>query len=240
LLVVFQPGTHRPKDSELAMQLNRVLSQGWLVSVSRADGSFTPYATNRATLEAALAAIATAPLTADQEDLAVQAAVEALDKFPGHRLVLLDVGGAKHEPSALWNNLEKKTHAQFYVVDGGGQGLAYSDESWGDATEGAPRGGDLLLKKTRVYDGTVFHEIQLASALKNALKDVRNDYDLIFAIPASSSDPPGPITLKLQDDEKLNPNGLNIELYTLTRQTVNGKSYYTRSTAPLNLINAGP
>ena len=64
LLVVFSPGALRSKDSNLVKRLNKVLSQGWLVSVNRSDGSFTPYST-AATLAVAMAT-PDAPLSAEQ------------------------------------------------------------------------------------------------------------------------------------------------------------------------------
>src|ERR1039457_5095512 len=71
LLVVISPGVPRPKDAHLVENLKKVLAQGWLVSVNRSDGSFTPYSTGNS-LAFALSASNSEPMTAAQAKLAAQ------------------------------------------------------------------------------------------------------------------------------------------------------------------------
>ncbi|MGP8175312.1 MAG: hypothetical protein ACLP7O_12295 [Terracidiphilus sp.] len=239
LLVVFPPGAPRPKDARVVKSLNRVFSQGWLVSVNRSDGSFTPFSTT-AMLAAELAAAPAAPLTARQQDLAAQSEIETLDKIPGRRLLLLDVGEAQRDPSQPWNSLVTKTDAQVYIVDGGKQVMVYYDQSWDAATRGpSPRGGDFVPKNVRFYIGGIFHEVKFSAAIKDVLADARYDYDLRFAIPDSQSDPAGPITLKLQNDKNFLPSEVKAVLYTVAKPSVNGRIITARTTPPQKLIKQG-
>jgi len=235
LLVVFPSGTQRPKDADLVRSLNRVLSEGWLVSVNRPDGSYTPYATADS-LAAALAAAPAAPLTASQTDQASQSEIETLESFPGRRLLLLVVDIPRGKPAPLCWSLAMKIHAQAYIVDGGMIKMVYYNESWGTGKANAPRGGDYLPKKVRYYNNGVFHEVTFSAAMKDMLKDARYDYDLQFAIPDSQSDTASPITLTLLKTKGLLPYGQKAKLYTVAERAADGRTIATRTTPPQKLI----
>ena len=238
MLVVFPPGTPRPSDATVVKSLKRVLPRGWLVSVSRSDGSFTPFS-SAATLTAALAATSAVPLNAERAVVAAQSVIETLEKFPGRRL-LLDVAGAHNKPSPQWTSLETGTHVQVYIVDGGTKKMVYYDESWGAATRWpSPAGGDYLSKRARFYESGVFHEVKLDTAVKDILADTRYNYDLSFAIPASQTDPASPITLTLRNATGLLPYDAKAELYTVAIQTVDGKPLAIRTTPPQKLLVEG-
>jgi len=128
LLVVFPSGAQRPNDADLVKSLNRVFSEGWLVSINRPDGRFTQYSTGPDSLAAALAATPAAPLTDTQADLAAQSEIEILESYPSRRLLLLVVDIPRGKPVPLWRILAMKTHAQAYIVDGGMIKMVFYDE----------------------------------------------------------------------------------------------------------------
>jgi hypothetical protein len=233
LLVVLPSGARRLNDADLVKSLNRVFSEGWLVSVNRPDGSFTPYSTADA-LSAALAAAPAAPLTASQVDQAAKSEIETLGSFPGRRLLLLDVTGPRDKPALQWTSLARKTRAQAYIVDGG-----VVEKKYVEVFEGTLQHPDLAEGyykdvKMRAYDG-VFHEVKLAAAVKDALADASYDYDLQFEIPESQSGPASPITLTLVKAQGLLPYQQNVEFYTVAEQAANGGSITVRTTPPQKL-----
>lgn len=234
MLVVVPPGIRRPENAALVKTLERVLSHGWLVSVNRSDGSFTPYSANAPALAAALAATAAAPLPAAQKDKATQAAIDSLEKFPGRRVLLLDVLRAHGTTSIEWVTPFANAGVAVYFVDGGKQVRAYYDSVWGNGMPSPQNGDFFLTKMARFAQDGVFHEVKLATAVNDALKDARYYYDLKFAIPQPQSNSASPIILKAGDGTGL--FFTHAELYTVARQTVHGKSVAIRTTPPQTLI----
>lgn len=234
LLVIFSPGASRFKDSKLVKRLSKVLSHGWLVSVNRSDGSFTPYS-NAATLADAMAATSGVPLSAEQADRAARQAVATLEQFPGRRILVVDSVGAHSMTVPEPFGLDAKDFAKQYIVDGGEGGTEYRDESWGGFTRGpSPVGGSLYTKRVRVVERAVAHEVKLSGAVKDALKDERYSFDLSFEIPASQADPGSSITLTLPSGSGLYPE--HSDLYTVTEQIEDGKTVAIRTTPPQKLI----
>ncbi|MGO9337717.1 MAG: hypothetical protein ACLPY1_09440 [Terracidiphilus sp.] len=175
LLVVFAPGASRPKDSSLIKSLKKVFTQGWLVSVSRSDGSFTAYCA-ATTLGQALAATAASTLSGEHTEWATQQAVANLEGFPGRKVLLLDVKGdhGKTVPEPL--SLAAMARPQSYIVDGGAVKMVYRDESWDAYTRGpSPWGGSYYRKRERFVDKDGIHEVKLSSAIKDILKDARHN-----------------------------------------------------------------
>ena len=234
LLVVISPGVPRPKDAHLVENLKKVLAQGWLVSVNRSDGSFTPYSTGNS-LAFALSASNSEPMTAAQAKLAAQTAYETLERFPGHRLLLIDAAGKHGIPAPDSLELDAKTHMKTYIADGGDLKMVYRDQSWGGYTRGpSPAGCDYVSKRVRFVEEGVLHEVKLASAIKDVLRDARYNFDLSFEIPVSQVDPAKSITVTMP-----NASGLiieNSELYTVAEQIVNGRTIVSRTTPPQKLI----
>jgi hypothetical protein len=239
LLVVFPSGAQRPNDADLVKSLNRVFSEGWLVSINRPDGRFTQYSTGPDSLAAALAATPAAPLTDTQADLAAQSEIEILESYPSRRLLLLVVDIPRGKPVPLWRILAMKTHAQAYIVDGGMIKMVFYDESWGTGEAYTPGGGDYLPKKVRYSDNGVFHEVKFSAAMKDILKDARYDYNLQFTIPDSQSGPASPITLTLVKAQGLLPYQQNVELYTVAEKAANGNSIAARTIPPQKLLVEG-
>jgi hypothetical protein len=230
LLLVIPANAPRPNDADLAKSLNRAFAEGWLVSVARRDGSFSPYLTNGAMLAAAMAETSSTPVSAEQANLSVQATTESLEKFPGRRLLLLDYAGAHDQPSPQWVSLEAKALARVYLVDGGEVRLVPADPGF------QPRGRRNVYWKERVYRSGVFHEVKLDNAVKDAIADARSDYDLRFEIPSSACDLPGPFVLDMRNLKGIGPSQLEIELYTVRKQNVDGNFIPTRTTPPQKVV----
>ncbi|MGA8731033.1 MAG: hypothetical protein WB608_19915 [Terracidiphilus sp.] len=235
LLVVFPPGVRRPKNGEIIRNLARVLAKGWLVSVARSDGAFTPYSTGAA-LTAALAAASTTPLPAAQANLALLQATQELKKLPGRRVLLVDLARSATKPSHQWLAPLTESLMPIYLVDGGQRQQAFYDTSWGYSRGPSPSGVDFAYKRVRYLDDGVFHEINLAKAVKDALRDARFDYDLSFQIPDSQFNEADPITLTLKDASGIVLDTSRAELYTVSEQTVQGETLSTRSAVPQKVI----
>lgn len=235
LLIVLAPGARRPKDADVLRRLATILSKGWLVSVGRTDGTFTPYLTG-ASLVAALASASTQPLPAAEEDAALEQATSGLQEFPGRRVLLVDLARSDTKPSHEWLARLAESLGPVYLVDGGQREQAYYDASWGYSRGPSPTREDFVNKRMRFLDEGVFHEINFAKAVKDALRDARYDYDLSFELPDSQFGAGGPITLILKDASGIVLDSSRAELYTVSEQTIQGRILSTRSVVPQKVI----
>lgn len=164
LLVVFAPGAKRPSEASLAGKLKDPLSKGWLVSVAREDGTFTPYC-NQNRLAQALAGASAASSGSATESRDLISAIATLDGFPGRRVLL--VVSTRKTVLPQWVSDVAAALAPVYVVDGGEQKKAYF---WTDAWSGgisAPMQNWKTVTK-RVWNDGIMHEIKLSLAVKTS------------------------------------------------------------------------
>jgi hypothetical protein len=228
LLVAFAPGTARPSDAELLAKLRRVLAAGWLVSVCRADGTFTSYA-RAAELRRALAEHGDAP----KEDAgldAIESAIVGLRAEPGYRVVLVDMGGHPNDKFVRWLASATDKLSPVYVNDGGKPQMPYSPSSQGGNGGSASAFAGAAEKKERTYMDGVFHEMELNEAFRHALEDARFDYDVEFRVPAAAA-ADAPVKLTFLDPGTHLPYELRTDLYTVERRQAGGRTARQRADA---------
>jgi hypothetical protein len=233
LLVVFPLNTNRPKDTDIVKSLRKALSEGWLVSVTRSDGRFTPYSTDAATLLSALAATAPAPMSAPEALRSMQAATIDLSWLPGRRLLLVVVDGIHAGSPLPWTILQTKVFSPVYMSDGG-LGTSYSppDSAHVSGMEGTTTG----IKVRGNYNG-VSHELNFKDAVKHILCDAYFDYDLVFTVQASQLKSGQPFTLTFHHATVLSP--LKAEPYSIGMSTVHGEPVALRNAVAQKLIVEG-
>jgi hypothetical protein len=232
LLVVFPPNAKRPKDTNIVKSLRKALSEGWLVSVTRSDGGFTPYSTDAAKLLSALAATASAPMSVPEAERSMQAATIDLSWLPGRRLLLV-VDGTHDEPSVSWMNQQMKLLSPVYICDGG-VGVNWSPPN--DAHVSGMQGTTTVIKVPMKYNGA-FHEVDLNGAVKDIICDAYFDYDLVFTIQGSRPKSAQPITLTLHHAAVL--SSLKAELYTTGMSRAHGASVAVRNPVAQKLTVTG-
>lgn len=242
LLVVFAEGVKRPGNAELADRLNKPFSKGWLVSVARKDGSFTPYG-SKETLAQALARTPATPLNSTAGQRGLREAIETLEGFPGRRVLL--VVNAQDRALPPWVSDSAKTLAPVYVVDGGDRKKVYFGMStWGGTV--APLAENWKTVTKRVFHEGVMHEVKLSSAMKDIVADSRYDYDLSFSMPASESDDPAvprAIRVELTTRHMVTasgyaiaiPDSLRAGLYTVANEGMDGSVEQARIAVPQDL-----
>ena len=233
LLVAFSPGTARPTDAELLVKLRRVFAAGWLVSVCRADGTFTPYA-NLAQLTRTLAEHADAP-KADAGLDELENAIDALRAEPGYRVVMVDLGGRSDDKFVRWLASTADRLSPIYVSDGGRTQMPYSPSAEEEEDGHANPFAGAADKKERDYRDGVFHELELAEALNHAVADTRFDYDVRFRVPVSVSQDV-PVKLTFLDPGTHLPFELRTDLYTVETREASGKPARLRSDATARLL----
>lgn len=233
LLVAFAPGVERPADAQLLANLQRALAAGWLVSICRADGTFTDYVhepeLRRALAEHADAAKADAGLDT------ISSAIEDLRTEPGYRVVLVDLGGKSDDRFVRWLASQADRLSPIYVSDGGKAQMPYSpsaEEGYGGRANPLASAAN---KKERAYTDGVFHELKLAQAINHALADARYDYDVRFRTPATT-DANAPIKLTFLDPGTHLPYELRTDLYTVETREVNGTPTRRRADATARLM----
>lgn len=232
LLVAFAPGVARPADADLLMKLRRVLAAGWLVSVCRADGTFTPYARGAA-LRRALAEHADAA----KEDAgldAIEAAIDGLRAEPGYRVVLVDMGGRADDKFVRWLASAADKLSPVYVNDGGKPQMPSSPSGQEGSGVGAGPFAGAAGKKERAYMDGVFHEMELNAAFRHALADARFDYDIRFRAPATAA-ADVPVKLTFLDPGTHLPYELRTDLYTVKMQKAGGRTARQRVDATVRL-----
>lgn len=238
LLVVFAAGARRPGNGALAKSLNQPLSRGWLVSVARTDGSFTPYC-KKETLAQALAAPSTASSGNGAESRDLKGAIASLASFPGHRALL--VVNARNAALPDWVSEAANAMASAYVVDGGEQRRAYFYTSnWGGLDD-ANTNWKTVTK--RVFHEGIMHEVKLSSAMNDIVADARYDYDLSFSMPAPEYPDQGaplPIRVELKERGTVTasgyaiaiPDSMRIGLYTAASRDAGGPAEQARIAVP--------
>ena len=232
MLVAFAPGVERPSEAKLLASLRRALAAGWLVSVCRADGVFTNYAhepeLRRALAEHADAAKADAGLDT------ISGAIEDLRAEPGYRVVLVDMGGKPDDKFVRWLASEADRLSPIYVNDGGKAQMPYSASSEGGYGGGGNPFAGADSKKERAYMDGVFHELELAQAIHDALDDTRFDYDVRFRAPDADA-AEAQVKLTFLDPGTHLPFELRTDLYTVEMHEANGKPARRRADATARL-----
>ena len=223
LLVAFAPGTARVADAELLMKLKRVLAAGWLVSVCRTDGTFTPYA-HAAGLRRALAEHDAEP-NVDAGLDTIAAAIDDLRAETGYRVVLVDLGGRSDEKFVRWLASETDRLSPVYVSDGGQAQMPYAPAAAANQFAGAADNME------RSYTEGVFHELKLDDAIRHALNDARYDYDLRFLVPAGAA-ADAPVKLTFLDPATHLPYEFRTDLYFVESRDADGKAYRRGDATP--------
>lgn len=231
LLVAFAPGIVRPSDAALLGKLRPVLAAGWLVSVCRADGTFTPYA-RAAELRRALAEHADAPKQDAGLDT-IESAIDGLRAEPGYRVVLVDMGGHPNDKFVRWLASATDKLSPVYVNDGGKPQMPYSPSSH-EGNGGVNPFAGAADKMERTYMDGVFHEMELNEAFRHALEDARFDYDIRFRAPAAAA-ADVPVKLTFLDPGTHLPYELRTDLYTVQTQKPGGKTARQRADATARL-----
>jgi hypothetical protein len=176
MLVVFPPGAARPGNAALVRGFARLLSQGWLVSVTRPDGTFTGYC-DRASLKDALEAKTGIRGTSMQANIDIVRAVDALAGLPGPKALLAETFPAHDKTAPAWVDALVHAKVPVYLVDGGRFDDAYYDDSWGYSRGPSPAGSDFVSKRKRYYEDGIFHEVRLSKAVKDMLSDSHKDFN---------------------------------------------------------------
>jgi hypothetical protein len=229
LLVAFAPGAGRPDDAELLTGLRQVLATGWLVSVSRSDGAFTPYAHETELRRDLLAG------AAQKTDIgldSIGSAIEKLRTQAGYRVLLVDLGGKSDERFVRWLNSVTQGLSPVYVSDGGKADMPYASSGEDADSVGGNAAADTAPKKERAFSDGVFHELKLASAISDAFADSRYEYDVRFRAAAGDD---AQVKLTFLDPGTHLPYELHTELYTLEPGTVDGRPEKVRRDATRRL-----
>lgn len=232
LLVAFAPGTERPADAELLAKLKPVLAAGWLVSVCRADGSFTAYG-GEAELRSELAQHADAA-KGDAGLDEVSGAIEELRAQPGYRVLLADMDGSSNDKFVRWLANTADRLSPIYVNDGGKAEMPSLPSSSGEYGGGSDLLGGRKNQKERAYTDGVFHELTLAEAVRDVLADRRYEYDLRFHAPAGAA-ADMPVKLTFLDPGTHLPYEIRTDLYTVETREVEGKPAKVRADATVRL-----
>jgi hypothetical protein len=246
MLLVFPPDTPPLPSANILRSLRATLSHGWLVSITQSDGRFTPYCDSVATLSSALAASAASTLPAQQATWLGRAAVVELENLPGRRVLMFsgkmdDAVGIL--PGAYISGEPKDDYLipQVYFVDGGEfkPSPHYSDMTtpheirWMSSASDSGSRSDTDGTMQTVYHLGTAHEKTLPRAVKDALHDAHNYYDIQFTVPAPQLPSPGPITLTLH---YRTTKQLDAVLYTVSSRTPDSTSIATRKVQPLQVI----
>lgn len=242
LLVVFAAGVKRPGNTELANRLNKPLSKGWLVSVARKDGSFTPYC-GKDTLARALARTSATSLSDTGGESGLNEAIETLEDLPGRRVFLLV--NEQNRPLPKWVSDAAEALALVYVVDGGDRKRVYFATLDGGGTVFV-QGENWKTVTKRVFHEGVMHEVKLSSAMKDIVSDSRYDYDLSFSMPTSQADyPVAPLAVRVELMTRrvvtasgyaiAIPDSLRAGLYTVANKEMGGSESQTRIAVPQDL-----
>ena len=193
ILVVFPADAKRPSDAKLLKILKKVPAQDWSVSVTRSDGSITPYSPI-ALLKGNLGlAPSTRPLN-DETNGPVENAAKELEGFPGRRILIVVLSGNRHsspspnlrKPASMfkrsiydrlpsWIVSLEEAGVAAYVVDGGYPVEKCYDVSWDAYSRGpSPEGCDHVYKRERYTSGGIVHEIKLTKAVADAIRKMQS------------------------------------------------------------------
>ena len=249
LLVIFPAETQRPAAATFIMEMNRFFAKGWFISVSRPDGTLTPYCSNPKDLAVALAATGSLfPLAASE--------IERLAEFPGRRVLLVvensGLNARAHATDTIqeWPSLARKLRVPVYAVDGGlapRHQVCYpplvnvnvtppynlSGPPPNDSNEFSQHCVYVIDPAEDQYMHGIMHERKFDDAMRDVLRDARNNYDLYFSIPKSQLKISGPITLKLRHADLMS---LRVSMYSMAMLQSDGTLTATRIHVPQKLF----
>lgn len=172
LLLLYPPGSKRPSDKYILKRLKGALARNWLVSVTRSDGSQTPYGTG-ASLAHELAAASRTHLPSEQANHAWAQSLQALESFSGRRILLVDVSKSHKKKAPGWMSCLTYALLSVHIADGGRVKRVYYDNSWGTPEPNTPLGWYIIKEKVRYFDEGIYHEVNLGSAIKEILRQSR-------------------------------------------------------------------
>jgi hypothetical protein len=247
MMLIFPPDEPRPNYAAVVNSLRKTLSQGWLVSVTRSDGKFTPYCDSVAALSSALAASSTTALSTQQAIWMGQDALIELENFPGRRVLLFSgkMDASTGElPLAYFGDEPKDRYLipQVYFLDGGEfkptpfypRDMTTPHEiRWMSSTFASGSRTDADGTMQRAYHLGTAHEKSLSQAVTDALRDAHNYYDLEFAVPVAQPPSTGPMTLTLH---RRTETHLSAQLYTVSSRKVDSTTIETRHIQPLLVV----
>lgn len=243
ILIAFAPGAPRRPDAELEKSLGRLFSSGWLVSVQRADGTFTPYSDPHG-LAGELETPPIAAGGAGSEMSTIQKAIDDLSGRAGLRILLVETARGKNRAGPAWVGKAASRLDFVYAVDGG-KVLTFPD------CEGTPGGtgfpnlaGELCngtaLKRVRSCRDGVAHELTWSKAIKHLVADRKYVYDVEFKLPESADVVGRPLTLTLRDPYSYGPDPVYVEFYTRASGSQNDAAGAVRKNPGLTLRVVGP
>jgi hypothetical protein len=217
LLVVVRGHTAKPVNTgDLLKQLAPVFERGWQVSIMRPDGYATPYLATAADLLTSLAA-------PKQSSPPPGMTLAELQTIPG-RCVLLVVGPLTRKDNG-WFQTERDFVSSIYVADGGvptKRYPEYADADGGTYTPDLPP----AIVRVRSYSQGMAHEKDVAAAVKDALLDAHNFFDLSFTPVTSLVTDLGPVTLTLH---RMQEQTVSVDTYVSAPADPNAPSFALRS-----------
>jgi len=173
LLVLFPAGVARPSDAVLLNCLKKLPRNGWLVNIERKDGSLTGFVRRHAL------AVALAEEAPGQDSRAqLDGAIKELQPDPQNSALLFasKVQTEFKMPSYAEDLVRKRIPV--YVVDGGRWTTVQLDAGQNYLID------DLTYKKVRRITGGILHEVDLAGAVKDIVKDRKSGYTFLYAQPS--------------------------------------------------------
>lgn len=177
LLVLFPAGVARPSNAVLLKSLKKLPRNGWLVSVERADGNLTGFVSRDA-----LAGTLTENTTVQNSPAQLDATIQELLRDPQNSAVLF---ASKVQPlfqRPEWTHALVRKRVPIYVVDGGWWSTKQIDMSSG-SDPGWFMGSDTRTTRTRTYTIGILHEVNLAGAVEDIVKDRKSGYTFLYAQP---------------------------------------------------------
>lgn len=239
VLIAFAQGAPRLSDTELLMSLRRIFSAGWLVSVMRTGGTFTPYC-DRTCLERDLAGKLNPTTGAGSDAIAIQKAIDDLGRKAGLRLLLVETQKGAHGTVPAWVKQAAARLDAVYAIDGG-ETFTSPDcmATWYPDPGGGACSGTIR-KTVREYSDGVIHEVTWSNAINHLVSDRKFNYDVQFSLPASRGGIGHPLTLTLRDTHSLGPGEVNAELYAVAPASENGALEGVRKDPGLKLTVVMP
>jgi len=231
LLVVIPPGSKYPSNGALGRALAKALAHGWLVSVTRIDGSYTPYSSG-GPFESNRPSPTSTPLELDASRRAIHDAIVDLAQFAGERRLLIDGGDKAGSRGFQWESDAPSSIRPVYLVDGGVVKQVAKEEI--ESTYRNPGMWDFQNVRQRNLSDQLSHEVSLKKAVKDMLLDSRYDYQFQCAIPESEVSSDGTFSLEIdaRTNPKLLPGTVTAEIYEVSVQEVNGRTVLSRLNLP--------
>jgi len=234
LLIAFAQGAPRPTNAELEKSLRRVSSAGWLVSVKRADGTFTPYC-DGPRLGRELGSPSNGAAGDGGELSEIQKAIDDLSSRAGWRALLVDTAGSKPGAELAWVSQATSRLDVVYAVDGGRIFTFPDCDKAGGFDELGMLSSGTTSTMARTYHDGVIHEITWSKAIKHLVADREYVYDLEFKLPESAEQVEQPLALTLRDPFTYGPDPVKVELYTVASGSEGGAANGVRKSPGLKL-----